>query len=362
MPAPPWPLAADDLGARDVLRRDAPSAEVFPPLLYGRQPAPEVLASLQPMTGPLPLALRLVDDVVLPGQGLVVDRQRGAVLPLSLKGDIMQRPEIFRTGLATSPPQAFRVVDRADGPVIVADQRHDEFGHRLLELAPRLLLSTAAPDELPVVTGLALRPDLLAMGRAVGIAPERWRRFRRPLFAPSAYWAEPPLRLWRPVHPLAFEAFARIARLGAGVGTDLPERLYLSRRGIARRRLRNEAEIEAIFAAHGFTVVQPEAHPFELQVAMAANARLIAGPAGSAMHLAVLAPSTTRVLILSSPRSFDLTEPYLNPAAGRLGLVFGTLAPDADGKPWAPWQIDAADVHAGIAGHLGLGHASPPSA
>ena len=163
---------------------------------------------------------------------------------------------------------------------------------------------------------------------------------------------DPPLRLRRPVHPLAREAFAALARLGQGVLGEAPERVYFSRAAIPRRPLRNEPEIEALFAEHGFEIVRPETHPFETQVALARGAKLIAGPAGSAMHLAALAPPSTRLLILCSPNSFELTECFLNPVAGRLGLVFGRAE---TGDRWAPWRIAPSDVAAGIAGHFALG-------
>ena len=61
-----------------------------------------------------------------------------------------------------------------------------------------------------------------------------------------------------------------------------PLRLFCSRRP-GKRSCHNAAEVEALFAAHGFAVVFPEDHPLPEQVRMVRDADVVAGFAGSGM-------------------------------------------------------------------------------
>lgn len=75
-------------------------------------------------------------------------------------------------------------------------------------------------------------------------------------------------------------------------------RVYLSR-SRQHRRAENEAALEALFRAHGFEVVVPEGLPFSDQVQLAAEADIMAGCDGSALHLAAFSPSA-RIISLDS--------------------------------------------------------------
>ncbi len=68
--------------------------------------------------------------------------------------------------------------------------------------------------------------------------------------------------------------------------------LYLSRLH-QPRRAENEEAIEGIFRDRGFHVIAPEKLPFRQQVAMVSGARIVAGCAGSNMHLAAFASGAT---------------------------------------------------------------------
>src|SRR5262249_39491432 len=74
-----------------------------------------------------------------------------------------------------------------------------------------------------------------------------------------------------------------------------PPKVYFTRRNLSAERgpdrprmvIENEAEVEAFFHHLGYEVLAPETLPFEEQVAIVANATHIAGPSGSALHLAL---------------------------------------------------------------------------
>jgi capsular polysaccharide biosynthesis protein len=66
---------------------------------------------------------------------------------------------------------------------------------------------------------------------------------------------------------------------------DCERRIFLSRQtGVGLQRLANTGDVEAVFASHGFEILHPEKMDFAEQISRYANARVVAGFAGSAVH------------------------------------------------------------------------------
>lgn len=84
------------------------------------------------------------------------------------------------------------------------------------------------------------------------------------------------------------------------------------RRAAGRPTRTDEAHdlaIEAAFAGAGFRVVTPETLSVPEQVRTAAGASVLAGAAGSALHLSAFAPAGVRVVELGDSRSPDVQVP-----------------------------------------------------
>lgn len=77
-----------------------------------------------------------------------------------------------------------------------------------------------------------------------------------------------------------------------------PERLYISRQGASRRRLRNEAEIIACLQGAGFTVVSFEGRSFVEQIGLMSAARIVVAPHGAGLTNLVFCPPQTTVIEL----------------------------------------------------------------
>lgn len=111
------------------------------------------------------------------------------------------------------------------------------------------------------------------------------------------------------------EATLPWARVADRFGTaGSPSRVFLSRsvfhdshaeRTGTRhpRAFTNDHEVDDVMADHRFTVVHPETLGVDEQIRLAAGAEVIAGPSGTALHLAAFARHDTRVLELGDPRS-----------------------------------------------------------
>jgi hypothetical protein len=84
------------------------------------------------------------------------------------------------------------------------------------------------------------------------------------------------------------------------------ERIYLSRRKLSLRQLTrviaNEVLVEKLFRQAGFAVIYPEELSFKDQLALYANARVVAGPSGSALHNSLFMRPGTQLVELGDPR------------------------------------------------------------
>ena len=132
-----------------------------------------------------------------------------------------------------------------------------------------------------------------------------------------------------------------IATTYAEVGTALasradgtkprPLRLFCSRRP-GKRTCHNAGEVEALFVAHGFTVVFPEDHPLPEQVKMVREADVVAGFAGSGMFQIAFAGGPKHVILVGS-ESYTATNEYLisSVIGHRLDLVL--CRPDVPDDP-----------------------------
>jgi capsular polysaccharide biosynthesis protein len=134
-----------------------------------------------------------------------------------------------------------------------------------------------------------------------------------PLFGMPAY-----------VHPAIATTYAEVGTALASRSTadrPGPLRLFCSRRP-GKRSCHNAAEVEGLFAAHGFTVVFPEDHPLAEQVRMVREADVIAGFAGSGMFQIAFAGGPKHVIIVGS-ESYTASNEYLisSVVGHRLDLV-----------------------------------------
>lgn len=231
-----------------------------------------------------------------------------------------------RNLLAADPPRAPRRgrPDELAGTWLYGGNFMEHFGHFISEG-----VSTLWPDDLAV--------DGLVFHRYLGRPPEV-AGFHRELLALTGYGDLPvhivtgrPAaveRLWVPTRPVVVngwahpEAVAVWRRIVAGVGGPAPAAgpLWLSRTAFnerqraAGRPVRSSAErdreLDAVFAAAGFRVVAPEALPVPEQIRLVAGSDVVAGQAGTALHLAVFAEEGTRCIEVGDSRTRE--QPLLN--------------------------------------------------
>jgi len=102
------------------------------------------------------------------------------------------------------------------------------------------------------------------------------------------------------VHPAMRGVYDEVgdALAARATSTDRPARVFHTRRS-AKRRCRNQAEVEAMFAEAGFAIVAPEDSPLPDQVARVRGAEVVAGFAGSGMFHVALAGRPQHVIVIT---------------------------------------------------------------
>ena len=357
-PPQPWRMQPDyPAGSVTLATFSAPPpVDVVQPAFQGPVQLPLVGGRPFDRMHVLPRHLRRVPDVlVLPGYA-TLDARTGRVIP----HPIMAGETLPHNGLRTWPdgklslfgPLRRRPATTFDQPAFIADTSHLIYGHVLLEIMPRLLMLEHCPPDTPVLTSLRMQPPYPAMFAAMGVDPARVVTLETPAWCRTAYLADNFVDLRNFVAPQAWDAFARLGRLGERSTIPVAERLYLSRRGITRRALSNEGEVESLFSRRGFTIVQPEALSIEDQVRLFTHARIVAGPGGSALHNIVFSGPDTRMLILAVDGLVLPIDTLLIRKPGTLTYVLGRST-DPKRLYLAPWSIDLRAVEQAIESIIG---------
>ena len=148
---------------------------------------------------------------------------------------------------------------------------------------------------------------------------------------------------------------ATVAGQPAGLDPQGPK-LFLSRTAFnagkrtagksVRTEAGHDARLDSIFEAAGFTVVAPEELDVAMQVRLAAGASLLAGSAGTALHLSAFAPAGVRVIELGDSRSPGVQVPQ------QLVIDAACAHPSA----FVPYDLPLSDLP-GVLDRLGVGSA-----
>jgi hypothetical protein len=189
------------------------------------------------------------------------------------------------------------------------------WGHWLLDFLPRLAIAQEAlgtelaryviplPNDVP-----GWVPKLLQF--FCGIPPEQLflydrereslfcRRICIPSFVHSNYF----------LHSFTKEFYHRFMPANKA---DFPARFCVSRRTFSAstrstaRHFEQESYFEEVAAKHGYVDIEPEKLGFADQIALFAQARSIAGQAGSGMHSALFSPAGTQIGQFAMPNSIQ---------------------------------------------------------
>lgn len=186
---------------------------------------------------------------------------------------------------------------------------HNHFGHVLTEQLSHLWGAPQALAEFPDLQfllhhrpGQPLAEWVVRILTAAGIPSDRLHIREGPVQVELLVATTPAYEIGKYVHPVMGSVYERV---GAALArqcppaTPKPERVFFTRDS-SRRRCTNREAVEQLFVRHGFTVLRPEILDLGAQFAIARQAQILAGFAGSSMfHMGFTERPTKCILIHS---------------------------------------------------------------
>ncbi len=131
-----------------------------------------------------------------------------------------------------------------------------------------------------------------------------------------------------------------------------PEKIYLSRRGAARRRFVNEPELQKALEERGFVSVQPETLTVAEQAKLLSSVRCVVAPHGAALANLVFAPPGTVLLELFDPQYRHRNYANLAAACGHHYLSLDGQATNDAGEQRLEYAVDISAVVGTIAKNI----------
>ncbi|MEU2201455.1 glycosyltransferase 61 family protein [Isoptericola sp. NPDC019482] len=209
-------------------------------------------------------------------------------------------------------PQQVRAATSLDGSYYHLDCWHSgHFGHIMSEVVSRMWGWHRAKADDPSIKAIFRRR--FPNERKPVIEKTLFEAFGIP--SEDIVWVDEPVRinsivtgssLWQNVdpyfvNPLITQTWARLRDGLTGGSAGDSTKIFVSRRAErhGNRTCRNAAEVETIFAHHGFSIVYPEDFSHHEQAAIFANARVVAGFAGSALYNVILSSQISTLIVLT---------------------------------------------------------------
>ncbi len=201
-----------------------------------------------------------------------------------------------------------------NGRFLYLDCMHGaHFGHFIVDILSMVWAFSFLRDfgfhDLKVLVSQPILPYMEDMLASHGIYPADITRIEQPFRCQEVFFATRSYFTQGYTSPTAIDTWKKVRDFfDSGNGID---RVYFSRRKNFNRSLTNEHLVEQIFRDHGFTIVYPEELKIDEQVNIWANARLIAGTAGSNMYGLAFQKKLRASFIVNSPNFIHLQEMFL---------------------------------------------------
>lgn len=210
------------------------------------------------------------------------------------------------------------------GQYFYLDREWSAYGHVPTEVISRLWAWDKAKLRYPKLKVLVSAPDTKNMLpswertllMAYGISGDDIVVIDQPTRIETLIAATPMFGISDFVHPRISAIWSRIRNELMDTGYESTDKVFLSRSKGALRECRNSEELESMFRELGYTVLRPELLPLGQQIALLANARSVAGYAGSALLNLVFAGDEKNIIVIGTDSFMNANEYLISSVLG----------------------------------------------
>lgn len=344
-------------------RSTSTKAELIAELPGGEWPPPTQTNALQENTRsfdvantyPPMLLRRYTGHINLLGGGLAV--ADGCVLPDSFRWPLQQNP-VNRDLINVNDSFARlkhpgQLPERhLEGSYYFFDYRNaGHYGHFMTEALAKLWGWRPAKEQDPDLrilcrtrkrySGQRIESRIL---QAYGIDPEDIIWFEEPVWVDSLIGATPMWHNQKPayVHAGIRQVWTDLRTAVADQHLATAERIFVTRRE-GNRRCRNVAEVEQLFASHGYRIVKPASMNVSEQATTFASARVVAGFGGTGMFNLLFGMDVRTLIVLNQDAYDSQNEHLFATAFGADAYYFWSaadIAHPANGWSYKAFQSD----------------------
>ncbi|WP_175786809.1 glycosyltransferase family 61 protein [Burkholderia anthina] len=283
-------------------------------------------------------------QTVITSDGSLVDGSYGT---MDGNGDLPG--DILCKGESEFKYQGPQFAEELSGTYYLIGNVHRHFGHVLLEGLTRLWALTHFRGDPSIRFAIyedEIKPFALKLLEFAGVDLARIVTIPKAAIVEKLIVPSQSMRSHRWITAQQMDVWRAISTKAAGISQSAPTRkVYLSRKRIPDRPLKNELEVENFFVKQGFEVVFPETIDLQEQIKIANESRILAGPVGSQMYLAAFQQKNTGLFVVA-PRNFYLRDDSLVASVNnaRLRVCFGSSIDFKRAKEERDWCVDVAKL------------------
>jgi capsular polysaccharide biosynthesis protein len=259
--------------------------------------------------------------------------------PQSVKDKFSQSRELLQFEPQTIPTSD---LERSSETVVFGGASHFHFGHHLLDGMSRLWFHSDEPtlylDALPKMRG---SHPFISEYRQLG-RERRLYSLERPTLFANVVLPHASIQNGFLIYSNADAEHLAIAESASKRATSqVPSKVYLSRKAIGNRKCDGEEELEQRLSLHGFTIVRPETLLIADQISIFNSADWIVGAVGSAFHnvLFTRRGAQTRTVQFTWKKP-DLRYAMIDRVKGHTSYYVRTMSCEIVGSKITSTQID----------------------
>ena len=238
----------------------------------------------------------------------VVDVRTGGYGVFDKSGELVKSSLTYRGKTAQFVPKDVSCSEYMDCDAVYIGNAYPHFGHFLLEHLNRAwCIGRIKSKNLKYVLidnkNLGAKQWMMDFFKCLGIKEKDVLVLNKPMRFNNVFVPSQTVNIEAGWYASEFKNVFDIMKNNVK-SNDVCDKIYVSRAKLSKdMRVYGEEKVQRIFEKNGFVVIYPEVMPLDQQIAMISRCKVLAGCAGTALHLFVMMSDGTRVIQLKRTKS-----------------------------------------------------------